>query len=150
VGEDRRPYRGFIDVVLAAEAMSLARKAQSVRTTALPQVVDRLQRRGWVGTDDTARALVAATRAGSRGERWFGWLNTCLTRSLVAGSLLTRLCEVELHVGFRPGDGEEAVDGHAWLEVDGNPVGETAGGGDAQPYDSVVRIPFGPAGREDA
>lgn len=58
-----------------------------------------------------------ALRWAGRLARRLGCLDSCLTRCLVAGSLLSRSCRVTLHLGFRAG--ETGVDGHAWLEIDG-------------------------------
>lgn len=109
------------EVLLFARSLPLARVAQAVKTTPLPEVVERLGvRRGEVSVDDAVRA---AQRACGRWARWFGGLDSCLTRSLVAGALLAGDREVVLHVGFRPGEaGVEAADGHAWLVVDGETI----------------------------
>jgi hypothetical protein len=70
------------------------------------------------------RVELAAARAVTRWSRWCGGMNTCLIRSLVLGGLLARgRGEVMLNIGFRPGEHESSVDGHAWVTIDGNPVG---------------------------
>lgn len=92
---------------------------------------------------DPERARLAAARACARYARWFGGLNTCLTRSLVAGALLCGRYQVSLHVGFRPGSDEAPVDGHAWLTVDGEVLDAALPGEDAAPYEEVLVIPFG-------
>lgn len=49
-------------------------------------------------------------------------LKTCLARSIVLFQLLERRYPVTLVLGFRPGaDGPE---GHAWVALDGVPLGE--------------------------
>ena len=92
----------------------------------------------------------AAQRACNRWGRWFGGINTCLTRSLVAGALLAGGHEVVLHVGFRPTDrGPEAVDGHAWLVVDGEVVELTGLDHEhGEPYSTTLRLTMGWMHRE--
>ena len=87
----------------------------------------------------------AAQRACSRWARWFGGLDTCLTRSLVAGALLAGSHEVVLHVGFRPTDrGAEAVDGHAWLVVDGEVLELTGLDHEhGEPYSTTLELKMG-------
>jgi len=105
-------------------AMPVALAAQGVREKPIPEVVGKVRR--WSGRGRVERvedAVRAAQRACNRWARWFGGIDTCLTRSLVAGGLLAGSRDVVLHVGFRPSDqGVEAVDGHAWLVVDGERV----------------------------
>ena len=76
-----------------------------------------------------------------RWRRWFGGVDTCLTRSLVLGGLLAGRGEVELNVGFRPGEREPAVDGHAWVTVDGRPVGNDGRLAEER-YTRVIAVPF--------
>lgn len=71
---------------------------------------------GLVGT-----ALVASRRAVAR----LCPLNTCLTRSVVLYRLLEPYDGVAIHFGFRRRDG--ALEGHAWVTVDGAAVGEPDG-----------------------
>jgi hypothetical protein len=91
------------------------------------------------------RVARAAGRSTSRWARWFGGLDTCLTRSLVAGSLLAGRGEVVLQVGFRPGEAEQVVDGHAWITMDGEPVGPDGQLAEER-YERVMSIPFGEEG----
>ena len=63
-------------------------------------------------------AVLASRRAVARLCR----LNTCLTRSIVLFQLLERRYRVKLEMGFR--SGSEGPDGHAWVTVDGVPLGE--------------------------
>jgi len=61
----------------------------------------------------------ATLRAISRLGRC-GLLNTCLTRSLVAGAMLSDARDVCLHVGFKvPHNSLDLIDGHAWLTRSG-------------------------------
>lgn len=63
-------------------------------------------------------AVLASRRAVARLCR----LDTCLTRSIVLFQLLERRHRVKLELGFRPGS--EGSAGHAWVTVDGVPLGE--------------------------
>ena len=129
------------EISLVVRALPLARVAQAVKTTRLPEVVERLgARRGGVSVDDAVRA---AQRACGRWARWFGGIDTCLTRSLVAGALLAGDHEVVLHVGFRPTEqGAAAVDGHAWLVVDGEVVELTGLDHEHEaPYETTLALP---------
>jgi hypothetical protein len=66
---------------------------------------------------------LAAVRATRRWSRWFGGIDTCLVRSLVFAALLAERGEVVLHIGFQPGVNGADLDGHAWVTLDGVPVG---------------------------
>jgi hypothetical protein len=66
---------------------------------------------------DADDALRATLRAVSRGERWFGWLGTCLVKALVLSALVADRQDVELVLGVRKGTGGAPVDGHAWVRV---------------------------------
>ena len=134
-------YPSLGDVGLFVRSLPLAREAQGVRHEPLPDVVTRMARsQGRVA--DPVRAKQASARACGRYARWFGGLNTCLTRSLVAGALLCSRYEVVLHVGFRPGSDEVPVDGHAWLTVDGVELGVLDEDDEAVPFTGVLEIPF--------
>ena len=138
------PSLEAIDLVLFGEALRLMRTAQRVRTEPLEKVVDRLSC-GSLVTHPTSprRAALAANRAGVRGARWFGWLDTCLTKSLTAGGLLARQRRVVLRVGFRPGNGTTTVDGHAWLAVDDEDLQLSAPPDlGPNPYSEILEIPF--------
>ena len=131
-----------VDIVLFLSALRLARQAQKVRTVPVTLVVEAIAPRGGGGRDfPVSRVNLAAARAARKWSRWFGGLDTCLIRSLVLGGLLTGRGEVELNIGFRPGENEPAVDGHAWVTVDGFPVGAD---GDLVKgrYTRVLAVPF--------
>ena len=66
-------------------------------------------------------AVLASRRAVARICR----LKSCLTRSIVLFHLLERQYPAKLVMGFRPGS--DGPDGHAWVTVDGMPVGEMPG-----------------------
>lgn len=106
-------------MVLFVEAFSIARLAQQIRTRPLPEVARRISGVHLaLRTSSTLRAAAAAARATARGARRWGWLDTCLTRSLTAAGLISRARTVALNLGFRPGATTPA-DGHAWLMIDG-------------------------------
>ena len=84
---------------------------------------------------------MVSNRAVSRWKRWFGGIDTCLTRSLVFGALLAGHGEVSLNVGFRPGEEEPSLDGHAWVTVNGKAVGSD-GSLSRERYTRVLEIPF--------
>ena len=145
-GNPRRSARSFepIDLVLFGEALRLTRTAQRIRTEPLEQVVRSLSSGALVAhATSPLRAALAANRAGIRGARWFGWLDTCLTKSLTAGGLLAKRRRVVLRVGFRPGDAATTVDGHAWLGVDGEELQLSAPPDlGPNPYSEILEIPF--------
>jgi len=134
---------GVGEVLLFLRALPLARAAQAVKVEPLPKVVARMGAQGrGIAVDDAMRA---AQRACGRWARWFGGLDTCLTRSLVAGALLAGSHEVVLQVGFRPTDqGADAVDGHAWLVVDGEVVELTGLDHEhGEPYSTTLELKMG-------
>lgn len=105
-------------VVLFSHAFRLARRAQSIDRTPLPDLVVTLPRlRGLPRNVHPDDALRATLRAVSRGERWFGWRGTCLVKALVLSALLADRDGVELVLGARKGQGPAPIDGHAWVRV---------------------------------
>jgi len=134
------------EILLYVRSLPIAMAAQAVREKPLPEVVERVCGRAWRGeVREPVEALQAAQRACNRWARWFGGLDSCLTRSLVAGALLAESHEVVLHVGFRPSDqGAKAIDGHAWLVVDGEVVELTGLDHEhEEPYESTLQLPMG-------
>jgi hypothetical protein len=108
------------DALLFLHALRLARLAQAVGRTPLPELVAALPRTRFLPTGvDPDAALQATTRAVSRGSRWFGWLGTCLVKALVLSALVADHEGVELVLGVRKGTGESPIDGHAWVRVGG-------------------------------
>ena len=131
------------ETLLFFRTLPIAVAAQSIRTEPLPKVVEKvLSLSGRRGVEDPAEALRAAQRACGRWAKWFGGIDTCLTRSLVAGGLLAGNHGVVLHVGFRPVDqGPRAVDGLAWLVVDGEVMELTGMDHEAgEPYETSLQI----------
>lgn len=106
------------ETVLFLHALRLARGAQEIDRTALPDLVAKLALlRGLPRAVPPDAALRATLRAVSRGERWFGWLGTCLVKALVLSSLLADRGGVAVVIGVRKGTGASPVDGHAWVRV---------------------------------
>jgi hypothetical protein len=131
-----------VDILLFLSALKLARRAQRVRWVPVPDVVKDIAARGGGGWDfPVPRVELAAARAVNKWRRWFDGFDTCLIRSLVLGGLLADRGEVMLNIGFRPGEAEPSVDGHAWVTVDGNRVGAD---GDLarERYTRVLTVPF--------
>lgn len=132
------------DLLLFGHAVRLALVARQVRVCSLTEVAARLRRARFLphATDPQA-AYRAAGRACSCLARTLGGLDTCLTRSLVAGALLGTSCKrVEVHVGFRPDEATATrVGGHAWVAADGQLLGEKAPGS-REPFTSTICIPM--------
>jgi hypothetical protein len=137
-----------VDIALFLRALRLAQRAQRVRWVPVPDVVAAIALLGGGGRSyPVPRVELAAARAVTRWQRWFGGIDTCLTRSLVFGGLLAGRGEVLLNIGFRPGEEEPALDGHAWVTVDGSAVGadgDLAG----ERYTRVLTEPFSRASGE--
>jgi hypothetical protein len=131
------------DIQLFLRAVPLAARAGRIRRRPLSEVSSHLlRRRGLPRSTEPAAAAQAAARACARVARWLGGIDTCLTRSLVAGALLSDRDGVVLHVGFRRAAGISApVDGHAWLTVDGRTI-PTAEAADAhvEPYVETLTL----------
>jgi hypothetical protein len=130
------------DLALFARALPLARRAQRVRSHGLREVVASMAAGSRGLRHHPKRRLVeAAIRANLRWCRWFGGIDTCLTRSLVIGGMLAHRDDVVLKIGFGAGDDDSPLHGHAWITVAGKPVGsdgELAEG----TYRQVLAIPF--------
>jgi hypothetical protein len=122
--------------------MVLARRAQLTRRLPVSEVVLLISHAGGGGRDYSVRRLeLAAKRATSRWSRWFRGIDTCLTRSLVLGGLLVGRGDVELNLGFRPGEDEPNLDGHAWITIDGRPIGVDGSLAEGR-YTRVLAVPF--------
>ena len=117
----KRGYRCFLDLLLFALALPITWRARQIRSHSIEDVVADLSRwPGFLKRVDVGRAQCAAARACRILSRWTGTLDTCLTRSLVAGALLADQTGVELHVGFKVPEGRDAgFDGHAWITIEG-------------------------------
>jgi hypothetical protein len=135
--------RGAVDLLLFLRALGLARRAQKVSVEPITMVVKGMYPHGGGNRRHTADRLALATaRATARWARWFGGLDTCLTRSLVLGSMLAGHQDVVLVIGFKPGADEEAIAGHAWVTVAGRPVGPD-GILARDDYSRLFAVPFG-------
>lgn len=130
------------DILLFLSALKLARRAQQVRRVPISDVVEDIASSGGGGRGySVPRVELATVRAANRWRRWFGGFDTCLIRSLVLGGLLADRGEVKLNIGFRPGEEQPLIDGHAWVTIDGNRVGadgDLAG----ERYTRVLTVPF--------
>jgi hypothetical protein len=139
---------GPADILLFLQALPLARRAQQVKSEPLKHVVVGMAgRRGVAAPHSVDRVAQAAARATSRWSRWFGGLDSCLTRSLVLGAMLGDRGNVELNIGFRSHVTDDVVAGHAWISVDGRPVGPDSELADDS-YSRVLEVPF--SGPEDS
>ena len=131
-----------VDILIFLQAMLLARRAQRVKSEPLKRVVAGMVRRqGFTASRSVGRAALAAARATSRWSRWFGGLDSCLTRSLVLGAMLGDHGDVKLNIGFRSHDTDDVVAGHAWISVDDRPVGPDSELADDS-YSRVLAVPF--------
>ena len=110
---------------LLAAAWRLHGAAQPLaRGAGLSAVRAGLRRCEPVPAADPVEAIWAATWTARAGRRLLGRLDTCLVRSLVAGTLIRGDHEVALHIGVHPAPpAADRLDGHAWLTVDGGDVG---------------------------
>ena len=130
-----------VDIALFLRALVHARTAQRVREVPVGEVVAAHARRGGGGGGHPVhRVELAVRRAIWRWRRCFGGIDSCLTRSLALGGMLAGR-SVNLNIGFRPGEEDTVLDGHAWVTVDGNPVGAD-GALAGERYTRVLAIPF--------
>lgn len=113
----------MIDLRFHARAALLALRLEARSRAGKPMVPERREGRGRCPLADREAqlAVVASRRAVARLCR----LNSCLTRSIVLFQLLERRYPARLEIGFRAG--EWKPEGHAWVTVDGEPLGEPAG-----------------------
>ena len=137
---------GLNEVLPFLHAVRLARHAQDIGWSSVPDVATKMTNLRWLPRRVApAAAGRAAERACSRLARWSSAIDTCLIRALVAGVLLSDQAEVYLHLAF--GESEEpgpGVRGHAWVSVanevlaDGDWT-EPPGAGLAQPVDLPLK-----------
>lgn len=132
-------------VVLFLHALRLSWKAQHIRSNPIHVVARGLLETRFLPTKaGTVEAELATGRAGKFVARFAKGLNSCLTRSLVAGAILAYRDGIVLHVGFRPGNGVGAAhEGHAWLTLQGEYVNDPLDG-QAQngPFVESLRLPL--------
>ncbi len=113
-------------IMLFAHALRLCYRARRLCSEPLSEVVRRLAAvRGLPHNIPPPEAWRAAARACYRMKWWMGGLDSCLSRSLVAGALVADRADVVVHIGFRSVKGwpHESADGHAWLTVSGEAAG---------------------------
>ena len=107
--------------------LRFAWSAREVEDTSVREVLDRLSDlRVQVPPIPPTRAQLMTTRLLALAARFGLVRNSCLTRSLILGSLLARSApgsEVLVVIGFRAHKTTHhaAADGHAWVTVDGVP-----------------------------
>lgn len=120
---DVPPLAPMIDLRYHAHAVVLALRLEARARAGRPLIPSRLEGRGTRKLEprDGEMAVLASRRAVGRICR----LKSCVTRSVVLFQLLERHYPVRLVIGFRPGS--EGPDGHAWVTVDGIPLGEAPG-----------------------
>jgi hypothetical protein len=116
----------FIQALILPVVISCGFRALGVSLTQ-----SNLRRWAISGSDRTRQSeappeeiVLSARRAQDRARRCGGFEGTCLVRSLTLWALaLRRHVEVELRVGFRNRNGQ--IEGHAWVEFQGNPINES-------------------------
>ena len=139
-----RRFRSPVDLALFVGALRLFRTASSVRSLPISETLYELTQR-WtaVRTDSARRAVAACQRAGPRAARWLKTLDTCLTRSMVAATMISPRSCVHLAIGFRPSSDDAPVDGHAWIIVAGKSFQlSTPPDLDTRPYSCLAEIPL--------
>ena len=128
-------------------ALRLGFIAQRIaRGTPLEQLIDILLTTGRRPPKNLREdeAMLAAARAGHRLQT-LGMLNTCLIRSLVAGSLLADREDVTLQLGNRRDEtSENGLDGHAWLMLGARvlPHPDEAAAPSGEPYSVMASFPM--------
>jgi len=131
--------------LLLLRACRLALIAGRIRRRSVEEVADQMCRSRWlvsgIAPDQAHRAARLACRC-----VWLvlGGLNTCLTRSLVAGALLSDRPDVMLHIGFRPStDPTKQLDGHAWLSIGTQPLDRVSPDScGAHNFEEVISFPL--------
>lgn len=90
----------------------------------LAPTMDLMARLPGLPTGLSVEVAHCATRIACSISSRLGALNTCIPRSLVFGTLISDRPGVALHIGFRTPNPQSihAVDGHAWVSLNGNNV----------------------------
>ena len=127
---------------LLLRAVPLIRCASRVATVPLPDVVasfGQLATPGRLAVGDVD--MVARV-----GVRWWarvgGGLDSCLVRSLVLAALLRERGRLVVVIGFLARGLAELPDGHAWVTLNGVPVGRDAVCADDR-FERVVQFDLG-------
>ena len=139
------PQWGGMMIGLFLKALQLARLAQRVGAEPVDQVAQRMMNRPRLPRNLPPRsAALAAGRASRWWSRLTAGMDSCLTRTLVTGVLLSDRPGVVLHVGFRPAVGTGAPhDGHAWLTVEGRDLPQASmAPPPGEPFTEVRAIPL--------
>ena len=135
------------EISLLLHALRLCWLTRRVRSTPLTRVVQCLLRARFLPSGaDLTQAERAAARACNLMARLRLGFNTCLTRCLVVGAMLSDREGLVLHVGFRPsipnGGGHA---GHAWLTLDERQISEFVNqhnGAEAEVFVEALRLPL--------
>ena len=141
---DGREHRsGAREIALFLHALRLSVKAQRVRRRPVWDVVNSLGRTRSLPCDVGAgEAARAAGRACGRIKRWAGGLDSCLTRSLVAGALLADQRDVVLHIGFRGARVAPLHEGHAWVTLGERNVTDATDREHEGPFAQALQVPM--------
>lgn len=112
-------HKGPTDFRLMVHGLRWVQRTNRLSPGGLPQLLAQAAA-GPSQTLDMDRAICGARRAALRGEIWFGWLNSCLSKSIALLGLLGGQDGLRLHIGFRAGNnGQGLHEGHAWVSLNG-------------------------------
>lgn len=108
------------DAPLFFHALRLGVHAQRIHSVPLHEVVELLLSLKFLQHTRYPEKALWASNAASRVLGRLGATDTCLTRALIMGALLTSELDTRLHIGFRhdadEGKGKRLF-GHAWLSA---------------------------------
>lgn len=129
-------------VKLTIIAILLALKVRKISHTPLDRlIIDLAATRGLPRASritDAATATQIACRLVGR----LGLLNTCITRSVVMGTLIADRPNVTIHIGFRPSESHQ-TEGHAWLTCNDKLIPLFAGEADeVRQYQRTLSFPL--------
>jgi len=123
---------GVVNEVLL-RAVSLPRQLGLLRTNGA-----RLERHLWSGT--VARHVTLARRLFRGGSRRGPFRRSCLRQSLVLFRTLRR-AGVPVTIQFGVAPKREGIDGHCWLELEGQPIAEREARQPRAEYRTIVSFP---------
>lgn len=124
-------------------ATQLALKAQQVRKLPIPDTFSRLTRtRLPTGLAPGHAAMLTHKACAIIGR--MGFLNTCIIKSLVLGSLLSDHENLEMRIGFKASSKPTAStpEGHAWIVLKGQNVFDQEEGNSLSEFTEVISIPL--------
>ena len=135
------------EISLLPHAMRLCWLTRRVHSMPLTRVVQCLLRARFLPSGaELPEAERAAARACNLMARLRLGCNTCLTRCLVVGAMLSDREGLVLHVGFRPDNPNgEGHAGHAWLTLDECQISEFVdqhNGAEAEVFVEALRLPL--------